>query len=138
MNTNTARICGAYLSKQDWRVKYTTILKFGYQGKNLETKTYQQLLATTEKYASEPYLHQSIHRYTTQINEVFNYSQVCLTPKAKKSHESESFFHRDAICIGVHNQIMRRFWTSTFDCVGVLYTMLFTSYLEMVDKKRKR
>ena len=79
-----------------------------------------------------------MYEYSTQINEVLNYSQVCLTPKAKTFHEIKSFNNRDATCIGVHNQGMSRYWTSTFDCVGVPYTTLFTSFLERVDKKRKR
>ena len=91
----------------------------------------------TSKYGSESYLDQSYHNFNIQTNEAMNLSQVALTPKIKVFYSSKAFHYRDTIVIGTHNWGFTKNWRKTFDRVGVRYSPLLVSHLELVEGKHK-
>ena len=74
----------------------------------------------------------------TQTNEALNNSQASVTPKSKVFHTSPSFSYRHAITVGTHNMGYRRYWTDTFDRVGVRYSTMFENHLERADRKKEQ
>ena len=101
-------------------------------------KMYEQLAAITQKYGSAFFLRQSMHPFNTQSNEALNYSQSCLTPKAKSFHESRSFHYRHAIVVGSHNWGIIKYWSHVFGCLGISLSPNFLHYLTTVQMRRRR
>ena len=103
-----------------------------------QEKIYHQLVGITDVYGSASYLEQSRHPFNTQTNEALNNSQASVTPKNKVFHTTKSFTYRHSITVGTHNWGFRKYWTKTYDKVGVKYGQLFVNHLERVEHRKER
>ena len=101
------------------------------QGENI----HEQLEAITDKYGSKSFLLQSIFSFNMQSNEALNYSQACITPKAKSSHESSSFNYQHAIVVACRNWEIVKFGRMPLFLLEYLSHKFFASSYNYGDKK---
>ena len=128
--------CNALKAREENK-QYTHPDGFCDKTTDMGKKMYEQLSEITKKYSQAFYLLQSMHSFTTQTNEALNYSQACVTPKAKSFHESLAIQYRHAITIGCHNWGFNKYWSSCLDAIGITYSQSFQHHLSSIEKKER-